>query len=115
MQPEFEQPDPGQLLPQYEATLRHQALNWRHFKDSGKSAVKKHVANWIKQLPAATLQLFLSMIGGRGFEHHFPTLYSQTGAGVLVVYDVHRLEVLVVVVTTFDGRVVVVDTALVVL
>ena len=68
------------------------------------------MANWIKQFPAAALQLFLSVYGGRGLEHHFPTLYSQVGGtGTLVETEVHKLTFDVVVVVTVVAGLVVVD------
>jgi hypothetical protein len=45
--------------------------------------------------------------GGRGLEHHLPTLYSQVGAGVDVEIAVHKLTLdVVVVVVVLAGLVV---------
>ena len=44
VQPDFEHEPPGQLLPQYELTERHQLENWKQFRLSGKPACKKHDA-----------------------------------------------------------------------
>jgi hypothetical protein len=59
------------------------------------------------------LQSFWLLNEGRGFEHHFPHLYSQVGSGAIVVVDVHKETVVValVVVVEVIGGVVVVTAA----
>lgn len=57
--------------------------------------------SWMAQFETAVLQSFWLENGGRGFEHHFPHLYSQVGAGGgRVMVDVHKADVVLGVVIT---------------
>lgn len=81
-----------QLLPvqvlQYKPTFPHQLANSKHWRASGNELEKKQSATWSRQEDAALPHDALSLKRGKGLEHHFPTAYSQVGAGATDVQGV---------------------------